>query len=130
MIGNSFIKELIGFYLHVYKAHLWNNLRISSYHVLKISFQVDQILIQRLYGDCMCNINQEVRDDGCGAFHELFLWAVINNLPDLMHLLWLRGEDFLRKTLIGECASKLMIEIGEKHRMLDDVISDYKSNEK
>ena len=91
---------------------------------------MDQILIQRMYGDCMCNINQEVRYDGCGAFHELFLWAVINNLPDLMHLLWLRGEDFLRKTLIGECASKLMIEIGEKHRMLDDVISDYKSNEK
>ena len=60
---------------------------------------------------------------------ELFLWAVINNLPDMMDVLLLRGHDLLRKALIGEKASKLMIEIGEKHGMLDDTISQYKRNE-
>ena len=60
---------------------------------------------------------------------ELFLWAVISNLPDMMDVLLLRGQDFLRKALIGEKASKLVIEIGEKHGMLDDTISQYKRNE-
>ena len=60
---------------------------------------------------------------------ELFLWAVIKNLPDMMDVLLLRGHDLLRKALIGEKASKLMIEIGEKHGMLDDTISQYKRNE-
>ena len=60
---------------------------------------------------------------------ELFLWAVINNLPDMIDVLLLRGHDLLRKALIGEKASKLMIEIGEKHGMLDDTISQYKRNE-
>ena len=60
---------------------------------------------------------------------ELFLWALISNLPDMMDVLLLRGQDFLRKALIGEKASKLVIEIGEKHGMLDDTISQYKRNE-
>ena len=60
---------------------------------------------------------------------ELFLWAVISNLPDMMDVLLLRDQDLLRKALIGEKASKLMIEIGEKHGMLDDVIFHYKRNE-
>lgn len=60
---------------------------------------------------------------------ELFLWAVINNLPDMIDVLLLRGHDLLRKALIGEKTSKLIIEIGEKHGMLDDTISQYKRNE-
>ena len=60
---------------------------------------------------------------------ELFLWAVVSNLPDMMDVLLLRGQDLLMKALIGEKASKLMIEIGEKHGMLDDTISQYKRNE-
>ena len=53
---------------------------------------------------------------------------MISNLPDMMDALLLRGQDLLRKALIGEKASKLMIEIGEKHGMLDDNISQYKRN--
>ena len=60
---------------------------------------------------------------------ELFLWAVISNLPDMMDVLLLRGQDLLRKALIGEKASKLVIETGEKHGMSDDTISQYKRNE-
>ena len=60
---------------------------------------------------------------------ELFLWAVISNLPDMMDVLLLRGQDLLRKALIGEKASKLVIEIGEKHGMSDDTISQYKRHE-
>ena len=60
---------------------------------------------------------------------ELFLWAVISNLPDMMDVLLLRGQDLLREALIGEKASKLVIEIGEKHGMSDDTISQYKRNE-
>ena len=63
-----------------------------------------------------------------GKIHELFLWSVIINLPDVMNALLLHGEDFLRKALIGECASKLLIEIGEKHHMTDDLISQFKRN--
>ena len=62
-----------------------------------------------------------------GDFHKLFIWAVMNNLPDMMHLLWSHGEDFLLKSLTGQCALKLMIEIGEKHGMSATVISQYKT---
>lgn len=84
-------------------------------------------LLKSLYEDCS---GRGVRQLKLGSFHELFVWAVISNLPDMMHLLWSRGEDSLRKALIGECTSKLMIKIAEKHKMLDDVVSEYKSNEK
>ena len=59
----------------------------------------------------------------------LFLWAVISNLPEMMDVLLLHCQDILKKALIGEYASKLMIKIGEKHQMLDDTISQYKRNE-
>ena len=63
-------------------------------------------------------------------FQELFLWAVISGLPDMMHMLWSHGEDYLRKALIGEYVSNLMIETGEKHRMADDAISKYRCTKK
>ena len=65
-----------------------------------------------------------------GDFHKLFIWAVINNLPDMMYLLWSHGEDFLLKSLTGQCALNLMIEIGGKHGMSDTVISQYKTQKK
>ena len=46
----------------------------------------------------------------------------------MMDVLLLRGQDLLRKALIGEKMSNLMIEIGEKQGMLDDIISQYKRN--
>ena len=86
--------------------------------------------MERLYNDCLCNVGKDVRENDLGGFHELFLWAVICNQQKMMLLLFSRGEDFLRKALIGEHVSKLMIEIGRKQRMLDDVISEDKNNER
>lgn len=48
----------------------------------------------------------------------------------MMYLFWSRGEDFLRKALIAEMASKLMVEVGQKYKMLDDVIIEYETNGK
>ena len=87
-------------------------------------------MLEKLYDDCLCNVGKDVRDKDLGGFHELFLWAVICNQQKMMLLLFSRGEDFLRKALIGEHVSKLMIETGKKQRMLDDVISEYKNNER
>ena len=82
-----------------------------------------------LYKDCLCIVDTNVTKKTMGYIHELFLWAVISNLPEMMDVLLLHGQDILKKALIGECASKLMIKIGEKHQMLDDTISQYKRNE-
>ena len=82
-----------------------------------------------MYADCFFNVDDYVKEKKARAVIELFLWAVISNLPDMMDVLLLRDQDLLRKALIGEKASKLMIEIGEKHGMLDDVIFHYKRNE-
>lgn len=87
------------------------------------------VILEMLYNDCLCYVDQDSMVNIKGGILELFLWAVVSNLPDMMHVLYLHGEDFTRKALIGECASKLMIKIGEKHRMLDDIISQYKKNE-
>ena len=76
----------------------------------------------------MFNVKNYEKKEEMGKIHELFLWAVISNLPDVMNALLLHGEDFLRKALIGECASKLMIQIGEKHQMTDDLITQFKCN--
>ena len=86
-------------------------------------------MLEKLYTDCLFNVAEYVNEKKTRVMMELFLWAVINNLPDMMDVLLLRGHDLLRKALIGEKASKLMIEIGEKHGMLDDVIFHYKRNE-
>ena len=91
-------------------------------------------MLESLYKDCLLNVdensllNVDEKKKETGILIELFLWAVTSNLPDMMDLLLLRGQDLLRKALIGEKASKLMIEIGEKHEMLDDTISEYKRN--
>ena len=82
-----------------------------------------------LYKDCLCIVDANVTKKIMGHIHELFLWAVISNLPEMMDVLLLHGQDILKKALIGECASKLMIKIGEKHQMLDDTISQCKRNE-
>ena len=82
-----------------------------------------------MYTDCLFNVDDYVKGEKTGAMIELFLWAVISNLPDMMDVLLLRGQDLFRKALIGEKASKLVIEIGEKHGMSDDNISQYKRNE-
>lgn len=82
-----------------------------------------------LYKDCLCIVDTNVTKKIMGHIHELFLWTVISNLPEMMDVLLLHGQDILKKALIGECASKLMIKIGEKHQMLDDTISQYKRNE-
>lgn len=76
----------------------------------------------------MFSVKHYEKNEEMGKIHELFLWAVISNLPDVMNVLLLHGEDFLRKALIGECASKLMIETGEKHQMTDDLIYQFKRN--
>ena len=91
-------------------------------------------MLESLYKDCLLNVdensllNVDEKKKETRILIELFLWAVTSNLPDMMDLLLLRGQDLLRKALIGEKASKLMIEIGEKHEMLDDTISEYKRN--
>ena len=63
-------------------------------------------------------------------FHQLFLWAVINNMPDMADEFLSRGNDMLRKCLIGERASKLMVKIGSKRNMADGLVSEFKKNEK
>ena len=91
-----------------------------------ISFsQVDYKFFERLYADCSLNIQENSE-----GFHEFFLWAVITNKPDMMYLFWSRGEDFLRKALIVAMACKVMAEVGQKYRMLDDVINEYETNKK
>ena len=82
-----------------------------------------------MYNDCLLHEDDYAKDKKTRTIVELFLWAVLSNLPDMMDVLLLRGQGLLRKALIGEKASKLMIEIGEKHGMLDDSISQYKRNE-
>ena len=86
-------------------------------------------MLKKLYTDCLFNVDDYVNEKKARLMIELFLWAVVSNLPDMMDVLLLRGQDLLMKALIGEKASKLMIEIGEKHGMLDDTISQYKRNE-
>lgn len=94
----------------------------------KLTFQVDYGLLWSIYYECMGKVVQgRVARRIMGDFHKLFIWAVMNNLPDMMHLLWSHGEDFLLKSLTGQCALKLMIEIGEKHGMSATVISQYKT---
>ena len=91
-----------------------------------ISFsQVDYKFFEKLYTDCSLNIQENSE-----GFHEFFLWAVITNKPDMMYLFWSRGEDFLRKALIAAMACKVMAEVGQKYRMLDDVINEYETNKK
>ena len=85
-------------------------------------------MLQNLHKDCLLNVDEYVKEKKTRIITELFLWAVISNLPDMMDVLFFRGRDLLRKALIGEKASKLMIEIGEKQEMLDDIISQYKRN--
>ena len=72
-------------------------------------------------------VQVEVARRNMGDFHKLFIWAVMSNLPDMMYLFWSHGEDFLLKSLTGQCALNLMIEIGGKHAMSDTVISQYKT---
>ena len=48
----------------------------------------------------------------------------------MMYLFWSRGEDFLRKALIAAMACKVMVEVGQKYRILDDVINEYETNKK
>ena len=72
-------------------------------------------------------VEKEVVRKNMGDFHKLFIWAVMNNLPDMMYLLWSHGEDFLLKSLTGQCTLNLMIEIGGKHGMSDTVISQCKT---
>ena len=91
---------------------------------------MDLDLLKMLYKDCMCNFSESLVKLDLEEFQELFLWAVISNLSDVMHLLWSYGEDYLRKALIGEYASNMMVKVGEKHKMADDTISKYKENEK
>ena len=86
-------------------------------------------MLESLYKDCLLNVGEYVKEKKTKIITELFLWTVISNLPDMMDVLFLRGQDLLRKALIGEKASKLMIEIGEKQKMSDDIISQYKRNE-
>ena len=86
-------------------------------------------VLESLYKDCLLNVGEYVKEKKTKIITELFLWTVISNLPDMMDVLFLRGQDLLRKALIGEKASKLMIEIGEKQKMSDDIISQYKRNE-
>lgn len=90
--------------------------------------QVDDGLLCSIYHECVGKaVPEEVARRIIGDFHKLFIWAVINNLPDMMYLLWSHGEDFLLKSLTGQCALNLMIEIGGKQGMCDTVISQYKT---
>ena len=91
---------------------------------------MDLELLKILYRDWMCNFDKTLVKLDLEEFQELFLWAVISGLPDMMHMLWSHGEDYLRKALIGEHVSNLMNEFGEKHRMRDDVLSKYRCTKK
>ena len=85
-------------------------------------------LLRNLYNDCSLHKDDYAKEKKTRTIVELFLWAVLSNLPDMMEVLLLHGQGLLRKALIGEKASKLMVEFGEKRRMLDDTISQYKRN--
>ena len=41
---------------------------------------------------------------------ELFMWAVVCNLPDMAHFLWLLGEDQMAKSLIAAKAFEVLAE--------------------
>ena len=63
-------------------------------------------------------------------FHQLFLWAVINNMQEMAYVVWSWGDDPLRKCLIGEGSSKLMVRIGRERKMADVLVSAFKTSEK
>ena len=63
-------------------------------------------------------------------FHQLFLWAVINNMQEMAYMVWSWGDDPLRKCLIGEASSKLMVRIGRKREMADVLVSAFITSEK
>ena len=85
-------------------------------------------LLRNLYNDFSIHKDDYAKEKKTRSIVELFLWAVLSNLPDMMDVLLLHGQGLLRKALIGEKASKFMVEFGEKHEMLDDTISQYKRN--
>ena len=89
-----------------------------------------EVILRNLYNDCSLHKDDYAKEKKTRSIVELFLWAVLSNLPDMMDVLLLRGQGLLRKALIGEKASKLMIEFGEQHGILDDTISQYKRNER
>lgn len=78
-------------------------------------------------------LNVEIKVDirtSSHIFHQLFLWAIVSNKPDMAYELWSRGGDALRKCLIGEAASKLMVKIGEKRKLPYGLVSKFRKNEK
>ena len=85
-------------------------------------------MLENLRKDCLLEVDGYVKEKKTRTITELFLWAVISNLPDMMDVLFFRDRDLLRKALIGGKASKLMIEMGEQQEMLDDIVSQYKRN--
>ena len=51
-------------------------------------------------------------------------------MQEMAYGLWSWGDDPLRKCLIGEASSKLMVKIGRKMKMADILVSAFKTSEK
>lgn len=88
-------------------------------------------VLQDLYKDCMLNIYFQSRiDESRHQYHQIFLWAVLSNMPDMAFHFWSRGHNALKKCLIAEAASKMMVKIGRKRKLLDDLISEFMKSQK
>ena len=63
-------------------------------------------------------------------FHELFLWAILCNLPDLAFCFWAHGDESLAKALIGKKLFQEMAVIAENEHMMDDIVEQLKNSAK
>ena len=61
---------------------------------------------------------------------ELFLWSILNNLPDMAFLFWTRGEEALAKALIASRLFQQMAKVGTSRHLLNDVVENLESNAK
>lgn len=78
-------------------------------------------------------LNIEIENDikkSKHIFHQVFLWAVLNNMPEMAYEVWSWGDDPLRKCLIGKASSKLMVRIGKARKMADVLVSAFEASEK
>lgn len=69
------------------------------------------------------------KDESCeDPYEELFLWAVLCNLPEMAVYFWVHGKEALAKALIGMKLFEEMAKVGENEQMLDESIEELRRN--